>query len=86
MSLYFLIYIYIVFDTVAFVSGLNPCRLSGKNIGVYMGSIYSESEDRTCIEIKFKYGMLGHSRAMLSNRISYWLNLIGELMILPIKI
>ena len=61
------------------VSGINPNDMSGTNTAVFTGSIISESENIVAhLAVKYKYGMLGHCRSMLSNRISYWLDVVGE--------
>ncbi|XP_054009830.1 fatty acid synthase-like [Hylaeus anthracinus] len=60
-------------------AGLNPRQLRGSNTGVVIGSCISESE-KTWFYEKLQangFGITGCSRAMLSNRISYFLGLHG---------
>ncbi|KAJ9584291.1 hypothetical protein L9F63_021360, partial [Diploptera punctata] len=59
-------------------AGLNPDTLKGKNVPVFSGSGIGESEHILCyVHNMYTYGMLGHSRTMLSNRISHWLDVHG---------
>ncbi|KAJ4428210.1 hypothetical protein ANN_24225, partial [Periplaneta americana] len=59
-------------------AGFNPSELRGTNTAVYTGSNISESEN-TYIYVpeKNNLAVMGNSRAMVSNRISYWLNVHG---------
>ncbi|KAL6257976.1 hypothetical protein P5V15_011572 [Pogonomyrmex californicus] len=60
-------------------AGVNPKRLRGSRIGVFVGTCFSESE-KTCFYGKLQmngFGVTGCSRAMLANRISYWLGVTG---------
>ncbi|XP_043250638.1 fatty acid synthase-like [Colletes gigas] len=60
-------------------AGINPKDLRGSNTGVVIGSCISESE-KTWFYEKLQangFGITGCSRAMLANRISYFLNLHG---------
>ncbi|XP_021929696.1 fatty acid synthase-like isoform X3 [Zootermopsis nevadensis] len=60
-------------------AGVNPRLLKGQNTGVFVGSSFSESEKCMFYE-KFHasgIGLIGCSRAMLANRISYWLGVHG---------
>lgn len=59
-------------------AGLNPSDLSGTNTSVFMSSSLSESEV-LCTDGSYTSEclMLGSSRAMQANRISYILNLRG---------
>ncbi|KAF7281302.1 hypothetical protein GWI33_004884 [Rhynchophorus ferrugineus] len=58
-------------------AGVNPSEVRGRRIGVYMGSCIGESDNLFMESIVSGFGIIGHSRAMMSNRISYWLNLHG---------
>jgi len=61
-------------------SGVNPKKLEGTNCGVFVGSCFSESE-KTWFYERMNingFGILGSSRAMLSNRISFWLGVNGK--------
>ncbi|KAJ0172970.1 hypothetical protein K1T71_011146 [Dendrolimus kikuchii] len=63
-------------------AGLNPDHLSGKKIGVYVGSCFSETE-KSCFyvaTIRTGFGIAGCNKAMFANRISYWLNVKGPSM------
>ncbi|GLH16818.1 FASN_3 protein, partial [Gryllus bimaculatus] len=56
-------------------AGVNPRSLRGKKMGVYVGVCFSESE-KTWFYEKLQlsgFGITGCCRAMLANRISYWL-------------
>ncbi|XP_012251516.2 fatty acid synthase-like [Athalia rosae] len=60
-------------------AGINPRQLRGTNTGVYIGACFSESE-KTWFYDKRQvngFGITGCSRAMLANRISYWLGSTG---------
>lgn len=60
-------------------AGMHPSELAGPKTGVYIGSSFSESE-RDWFYSKNKvngFGITGCSRALLANRISYWLNATG---------
>ncbi|KAF9794028.1 hypothetical protein SFRURICE_010511, partial [Spodoptera frugiperda] len=62
-----------------FDAGMNPKKLRGRKVGVFMGTCFSESEKMWFYE-KMQinnYGISGCSRAMLANRISYWLGVTG---------
>ncbi|XP_011630608.1 fatty acid synthase-like, partial [Pogonomyrmex barbatus] len=54
-------------------AGINPKQLRGSRTGVFVGACFSESE-KTC---ELGFGITGCSRAMLANRISYWLGVTG---------
>lgn len=58
-------------------AGINPAEIRGKRIGVFMGSTIGESDHLFMESVVSGFGVTGHSRAMLANRISYWLNLKG---------
>lgn len=58
-------------------AGVNPLEVRGKKIGVYMGSSIGENDNLFYESIASGFGVTGHSRAMMANRISYWLNLKG---------
>ncbi|XP_001605700.1 fatty acid synthase [Nasonia vitripennis] len=60
-------------------AGMNPKMLRNTRTGVFIGACFSESE-KTWFYEKFQvngFGITGCARAMLSNRISYWLGLTG---------
>ncbi|KAK7792287.1 hypothetical protein R5R35_011034 [Gryllus longicercus] len=60
-------------------AGVNPRSLRGKKVGVYVGVCFSESE-KTWFYEKLQlsgFGITGCCRAMLANRISYWLGVKG---------
>ncbi|XP_068623909.1 fatty acid synthase-like [Battus philenor] len=58
--------------------GLSPEHLQGRFVGVYIGSSYAESERTRCYtDFKNGNGVLGGSRALFANRISYFLDLKG---------
>ncbi|XP_039751985.1 fatty acid synthase-like [Pararge aegeria] len=63
-------------------AGLCPEELSGKKIGVYIGSCFSESEKSSFYATRSRtgFGIPGCSKAMFANRISYWLNAKGPSM------
>lgn len=59
-------------------AGLSPIDLFGTNTGVFTGSAISESEMFMTNSIKNgSFFMLGNSRTMQANRVSYILNLTG---------
>nr|UEN71129.1 fatty acid synthase 1 [Glyphodes pyloalis] len=60
-------------------AGLNPKELRDTKTGVFVGACFSESE-KTWFYEKMQvngFGITGCSRAMLANRISYWLGVTG---------
>ncbi|KAL6430378.1 hypothetical protein ACFW04_007806 [Cataglyphis niger] len=60
-------------------AGINPKQIRGSRTGVFVGACFSESE-KTWFYEKLQingFGITGCSRAMLANRISYWLGVIG---------
>ncbi|EZA57700.1 Fatty acid synthase [Ooceraea biroi] len=60
-------------------AGINPRQLRGSRTGVFIGTCFSESE-KTWFYEKLQvngFGITGCSRAMLANRISYWLGIHG---------
>ncbi|XP_072934221.1 fatty acid synthase [Epargyreus clarus] len=60
-------------------AGLNPKELKNTKTGVFIGACFSESE-KTWFYEKMQvngFGVTGCSRAMLANRISYWLGVTG---------
>ena len=60
--------------------GINPHLLRGQKIGVFIGAECSESENAWFYEKLQRNGfcITGCSRAMLANRISYWLGINGK--------
>lgn len=61
--------------------GINPLTLKGRNVCVVVGSALSDAEAIQFINVDSVegYGMVGHSRTMLANRISYFFNFTGML-------
>ncbi|XP_074097576.1 fatty acid synthase [Cotesia typhae] len=60
-------------------AGVNPRHLRGTKTGVFIGACFSESE-KTWFYEKLQvngFGITGCSRAMLANRLSYWLGVTG---------
>ncbi|XP_014477063.1 PREDICTED: fatty acid synthase [Dinoponera quadriceps] len=60
-------------------AGINPKQLRGTRTGVFMGACFSESE-KTWFYEKLQvngFGITGCSRAMMANRVSYWLGVTG---------
>ncbi|XP_066594557.1 fatty acid synthase [Prorops nasuta] len=60
-------------------AGVNPRQLRGTRTGVFIGACFSESE-KTWFYEKLQvngFGITGCSRAMLANRVSYWLGIHG---------
>lgn len=60
-----------------FDTGVNPTTLRGRKIGVYTTSGVGENDNLFYESIVSGFGVTGHSRAMMANRISYWLDLKG---------
>lgn len=60
------------------ITGVNPTEIRGKRVGVFMGSTIGENDQLFMESVVSGFGVTGHSRAMLANRISYWLNLKGR--------
>ena len=61
-------------------AGYNPRQLRGTKTGVFVDACFSESE-KTWLYKKNQvngFGITGCSRAMLANRISYWLGINGK--------
>ncbi|CAH2006640.1 unnamed protein product [Acanthoscelides obtectus] len=58
-------------------AGVNPTEVRGKRIGVYIGSSIGENDNLFLESVVSGFGITGHSRAMMPNRVSYWLNLKG---------
>lgn len=59
-------------------TGVNPRDLRGKNIGVYTGSTVGDNDFYIIEDVANGHGLTGHSRNMLPNRISYWLDVKGK--------
>ncbi|CAK1590491.1 unnamed protein product [Parnassius mnemosyne] len=63
-------------------AGVNPEHFSGKKVGVYIGTCFSETE-KTCfymVGATHGLGIAGCNKSMFANRISYWLNVKGPSM------
>ncbi|CAH0402646.1 unnamed protein product [Chilo suppressalis] len=60
-----------------FDAGICPIELWGKNIGVFVSSGFCESESVAFLTSNRRLAVLGYSKSMTANRISYWLNLKG---------
>ncbi|XP_075990948.1 fatty acid synthase-like [Anticarsia gemmatalis] len=59
-------------------AGVNPTELAGKKVGVYVGSCFSESEKSLFYVLeKTGLGIMGCSKTMFANRVSYWLDTKG---------
>ncbi|KAF5305398.1 hypothetical protein FQR65_LT07724 [Abscondita terminalis] len=58
-------------------AGVNPMDIRGKRIAVYAGSSVGENDNLFYESIVSGFGITGHSRSMMPNRVSYWLNLKG---------
>ncbi|XP_063548100.1 fatty acid synthase-like [Cydia strobilella] len=61
-------------------AGVNPNQLSGKKVGVYIGSCLSETEKAlfyAAFAGKTGFSIAGCSKTMFANRVSYWLNAKG---------
>nr|XP_049699195.1 fatty acid synthase [Helicoverpa armigera]XP_049699196.1 fatty acid synthase [Helicoverpa armigera] len=60
-------------------AGLSPAHLNGKKVAVFVGSSFSDTEKSGSTDIVSKSGLgiLGSSKTMFANRISYWLNTKG---------
>ncbi|KAL3278583.1 hypothetical protein HHI36_016128 [Cryptolaemus montrouzieri] len=58
-------------------AGVNPADVRGRRIGCFMGSSVGENDNLFLESVVSGFGVTGHSRAMMPNRISYWLNLKG---------
>ncbi|XP_063239176.1 fatty acid synthase-like isoform X3 [Bacillus rossius redtenbacheri] len=60
-------------------SGLKPSDLRNTNTAVIMGSCNSESESLWILfgVTDAGFSVMGHNRAMVANRVSYWLNTTG---------
>ncbi|XP_045461517.1 fatty acid synthase-like isoform X2 [Harmonia axyridis] len=58
-------------------AGVNPADIRGRRIGCFMGSSVGENDNLFLESVVSGFGVTGHSRAMMPNRVSYWLNLKG---------
>ncbi|XP_063540957.1 fatty acid synthase-like isoform X1 [Cydia strobilella] len=60
-------------------SGVSPEHLSGKKIGVFIGSCFSETEKAAFYVASSRtgFGIAGCNKSMFANRVSYWLNAKG---------
>ncbi|RZB84952.1 fatty acid synthase, partial [Asbolus verrucosus] len=58
-------------------AGVNPSEIRGKRVGCFMGSSVGENDNLFLESVISGFGVTGHSRAMMPNRVSYWLDLKG---------
>ncbi|XP_075984128.1 fatty acid synthase-like [Anticarsia gemmatalis] len=60
-------------------AGLSPGCFNGKKVAVFIGSSFSDTEKDGFINSvsQFGLGIIGSSKTMFANRISYWLNTKG---------
>ncbi|CAH0563662.1 unnamed protein product [Brassicogethes aeneus] len=58
-------------------AGVNPAEVRGRKVGCFMGSAIGENDNLFLESVVSGFGVTGHSRAMMPNRVSYWLNLKG---------
>ncbi|EEZ97866.2 fatty acid synthase [Tribolium castaneum] len=58
-------------------AGVNPSEVRGKRIGCFMASSLGENDNLFLESVVSGFGVTGHSRAMMPNRVSYWLDLKG---------
>ncbi|XP_013141731.1 PREDICTED: fatty acid synthase [Papilio polytes] len=63
-------------------AGVSPEDLSGKKVGVFVGTCFSESEKASFYVASTRngFGIAGCNKSMFANRISYWLNAKGPSM------
>ncbi|CAG9791684.1 unnamed protein product [Diatraea saccharalis] len=63
-------------------AGINPHHLNGKKVAVFIGACFSETEKASfyASSARTGFGIMGCSKSMFANRISYWLNLKGPSM------
>ncbi|KOB69710.1 Uncharacterized protein OBRU01_16429 [Operophtera brumata] len=61
------------------LAGVSPEQLSGKKVGVYIGTCFSETEKAVFYVASRSSGLgiAGCNKSMFANRISYWLNAKG---------
>lgn len=66
-------------NVVYFILGNSPKSLRGSKTGVFIGTCYSESDKIMYEKLEINgFGLTGCTRAMLANKISYWLGINGE--------
>lgn len=58
--------------------GVNPNDVKGERVGVFMGSSVGENDNLFYESIVSGFGVTGHARGMMANRVSYWLNVKGK--------
>ncbi|KPJ07769.1 Fatty acid synthase [Papilio machaon] len=63
-------------------AGVSPEHLSGKKVGVFIGTCFSETEKASFYVASTRngFGIAGCNKSMFANRISYWLNAKGPSM------
>ncbi|GJQ69352.1 hypothetical protein Trydic_g6479 [Trypoxylus dichotomus] len=59
-------------------AGVSPQTLRGRKVGVFIAAGVGENDNIFYESIINGLGVTGHSRAMMANRISYWLDLKGS--------
>lgn len=57
--------------------GVNPVEVRGRRIGCFMASSVGENDNLFLESVVSGFGVTGHSRAMMPNRVSYWLDIKG---------
>ena len=71
-----------------YCTGINPYSLDGSNVGVFMSTGYNELQGNTvgANTVENALTLAGSSKNMVSNRISFTLNLRGESIIYKISV
>lgn len=57
--------------------GVSPSTIRGRKIAVITGSTFNENENLIYANIQRGAGIISQARAMISNRISYWMHAVG---------
>lgn len=61
------------------VAGMNPFEMKGKNVAVLVTMDTSEAITIHYHDLNVDgFGMIGHSKTMIANRLSYFLNFTGN--------
>lgn len=69
----------LIFQLFRCFSGINPYSLDGGNVGVFMSLSFSEVSEHSFDDTGSICLLLGSNKTMLSNRLSFALNLKGQL-------